>query len=285
MWSRAGRVSRETVRPGTHKGLAQPRSSRCAASASACLAWTSGSSTDGPLPSTDVRGLASGTSVAAGGSTSQSGLACLSHHFQAAKAPPARTPSDRQRLGEPSGPGPPLVLADQLLDLLGRDLAAQRGQCGGAAGRGLVADGAGRGHRLLDPRPGVVGGLAWRPCGCGRRPRGRPGRPSAAHACAACSRRGATMGAVLDTGLLGGLRHLRREPYACLVRVVRGPVLGRVGVGRHHFRGVQHAVLRRAGRGAHAVDAGHGILLLGGVRYFDFPPFYGSCLPEHASGM
>ena len=86
------------------------------------------------------------------------------------------------------------------------------------------------------------------------------------------------MGVVLDAGLIRGLGHLRRKPYACLVCVVRGPVLGRVGVGRHHFRGVQHAVLRRTGRGAHAVDAGHGILLLGGVRYFDFPPFYGSCL-------
>lgn len=69
---------------------------------------------------------------------------------------------------------------------------------------------------------------------------------------------------VLDAGLLGSLGHLRREPRAGLVREMCGLVLGRVGVGRHHFRGVLHAVLRRVGCGAHAVDAGHGILLLGG---------------------
>ncbi len=73
-------------------GRGQPCSSRSAAS-SASFASTSGSRTDWPLPSTDVSRPLSGTSVAAGGSTSQSGLACLSHHFQAAKALPASTPT------------------------------------------------------------------------------------------------------------------------------------------------------------------------------------------------
>src|SRR5439155_3442429 len=65
--------------------------------------------------------------------------------------------------------------------------------------------------------------------------------------------------------LLRGLGHFGAHAGTGLVGIVHGGVLRRTGIRSHHLRGVPHAVLRRTGRGAHAVLAGHGILLLGGV--------------------
>src|SRR5690606_33123047 len=67
---------------------------------------------------------------------------------------------DRDHLGGPAGPGASLLLADQLLNLLGGDLTAQGGQRGGAARGRFLRGRTGDGDRLLDPGPGVVGRLS-----------------------------------------------------------------------------------------------------------------------------
>ncbi len=163
-------------------------------------------------------------------------------------------------------------------------MAAQRGQRGGTARGGLVRHRSRRGHRLLDHRTRILGGLPGGLEGTGGGlVRGQVHLRR--HVREGLLQTRGEIGVVLLAGLLSGLRHHGCQPYACLLRVIRGTLLGRVGVGRHRFRGVQHAVPRRAGRGAHAVDAGHGFLLLGGGTVIRLSTLLRIMPANHLRGM
>ncbi|CCB75803.1 protein of unknown function [Streptantibioticus cattleyicolor NRRL 8057 = DSM 46488] len=174
-------------------------------------------------------------------------------------------PGAQHALDGPSRPRPAPSAAQQLVQLGGGDLTAQRGQRRRAAGQRLLTyrfgGRAGGLHRLADPGGGVVGGLArGLPGALGRRVHrggqlGRhrvPGLGDPGHDMAAVLRQGR------GAGLIGGGGHLGGDPPTGLIGVVCRRVLGRTGVRRHQLRRVPHILLRRSGCVAHVFCAGHG---------------------------